>query len=263
MNVSAEEVAAGRMLPRAAHDIRARLLVVGGSLGATAINLASGARTRWAAIFAGLWMAVIVLVFSGPVSYVAMPALGALLILAGIRSIKPSDVVAVWDVGWPSMLAGGTTFVATLVLPIPAAVGIGATLSALLYVNRPSTDISVVELVARSDGRIEERKPGGRLQNNAVTVLDVYGHLFYAGARTLERLLPRVHGARNAIVILRLRGRSRLGATLLDVLTNYARALTAVDGRLYLTGIAPHAYDQVVGSGKLRHRELPPGPGSR
>ena len=53
-------------------------------------------------------------------------------------------------------------------------------------------------------------------------------------------------------MILRLRGRSSLGATLVEVLANYAHKLQAVDGRLYLTGISEGAYDQVVRTGKLR-----------
>lgn len=47
-----------------------------------------------------------------------------------------------------------------------------------------------MELRELSDGRIEEHKPPKELTSDAVTVLDVYGNLFYAGARTLERLLP-------------------------------------------------------------------------
>src|SRR5690606_21692222 len=36
---------------------------VGGSLGATAVNVSSGARTRWSVVFAGMWMAAIVVIF--------------------------------------------------------------------------------------------------------------------------------------------------------------------------------------------------------
>ena len=204
-----------------------------GSLSTTALTVISGARTRWAAIFAGLWMAVLVVVFPRLVSYVAMPALGMLLILASISTVKPSEALSIWNTGWRSRLASVTTFLSTLFLPIQAAVGFGVVLSALLYVNQSSTDISVVELVKRSDGLIEERKPPKELRSNTVTVLDVYGYLFYAGARTLERLLPKPNGAQNSVVILRLRGRTNLGATLVEVLANYADKLHAGQGRLY------------------------------
>ena len=137
-----------------------RGLPVGGSLSTTALTVISGARSRWAAIFAGLWMALLVIVFPRLVSYVAMPALGALLILASLSTIKPTEALSIWHTGWPSRLAIVTTFVSTLFLPIQAAVGIGVVLSALLYVNESSTDVSVVELVKEPDGRIEERQAG-------------------------------------------------------------------------------------------------------
>lgn len=229
-----------------------RGLPVGGSLSTTALTVISGARTRWAAIFAGLWMALLVIVFPGLVSYVAMPALGVLLILASVSTIKPTEALSIWNTGWPSRLASITTFLSTLLLPIQAAVGIGVVLSALLYVNESSTDISVVELLKRDDGLIEEHKAPKQLQSNKVTVLDVYGHLFYAGARTLARLLPAPRDAQNPVVILRLRGRNNVGATLVEVLANYADKIQEVNGRLYLTGISEGAYEQVVRTGKLR-----------
>src|SRR5690606_39443365 len=117
---------------------------------------------------------------SGAVGLIAMPALGALLILAGFSSIDLRDIRFVFETGWPSWVAGGTTFVAMLFLPIQAAVGFGVVLSAFLYINRSSTDVSVVQLIKREDGLIEERPPAKSLPSNTVTVLDVYGHLFYA-----------------------------------------------------------------------------------
>jgi sulfate permease, SulP family len=228
-----------------------RGLPVGGSLSTTALTVISGARSHWAAIFAGLWMALLVVVFPGVVSYVVMPALGMLLILASVSTIKPPEALSVWKTGWSSRLAIVSTFLSTLLLPIQAAVGFGVVLSALLYINESSTDISVVELVKRDDGLIEERKPPKQLPSGKVTVLDVYGHLFYAGARTLERLLPKPNGAQHPVVILRLRGRNTVGATLLEVLSNYADKLQKLDGRLYLTGMSEQAREQVVRTGKL------------
>jgi SulP family sulfate permease len=229
-----------------------RGLPVGGSLSTTALSMVSGARTRWATIFAGMWMAVIVLVFPTLVGYVAMPALGAVLIYASARAIKPAEAVSIWQTGWASRLAIVATFMATLLLPIQAAVGLGVVLSALLYLNEASTDVSVVALVKRPDGRIEERQAPKQLPSNEVTVLDVYGHLFYAGARTLAQQLPRPDGAKNPAVVLRLRGRRNVGATLVEVLSNYANELNEVNGRLYLTGISADAREQIARTHKLR-----------
>jgi SulP family sulfate permease len=229
-----------------------RGLPVGGSLSATALNVIYGGQSRWAAVLAGLFMVVIVMAIPELVSHIAMPALGALLILAGFTGLKPRDIRAVWNAGGPSRLAAGGTFLAALLLSIQAAVAIGVLLSAVLYVSGASTDVSLVELVEVPDGRVEERELPERLPSGKVTVLDVYGHLFYAGAHTLERLLPRPQGSRKPAVVLRLRGFTTAGVTLQEVLAKYADKLAEVGGQLYLTGISQRVHDAMVRTGKLR-----------
>ncbi|KAA9345779.1 SulP family inorganic anion transporter [Adhaeribacter soli] len=229
-------------------------LPVGGSLGTTAINVLAKAQTRWASILSGIAMTLVVVVFSGIVAYTAMPSLGAMLILAGSRSIKLSDIESTWNSGWkswPSYLAMIVTFGATLILPIPSAVGIGVLLSAFLYVTQSSTEITLVQLRRRKDGAIEEHQAPKELKENQVTVLNIYGDLFFAGARTLGHVLPKPAGVQNPVVILRLRGRKHLGATLVSVLSEYASQLEAANGRLYLTGISEQVNEEVEHSGKL------------
>jgi SulP family sulfate permease len=228
-----------------------RGLPVGGSLSGTAISVISGAATRWASIFAGLWMAAIVIGVPQLVAFIAMPALGALLMVAGASSLKPSEVAVLRNAGWPSLIAGATTYLATLFLQIQVAVGLGVVLSALLFLSRMASEVTIVQLSKRDDGRIEERTPPRGLPDRAVTVLDVYGDLFYAGARTFERLLPSARDADHPVVVLRLRGRRTLGATLIDVLGHYADALAKVNGRLYLTGVSEAAYQQIVRADEL------------
>jgi sulfate permease, SulP family len=196
-----------------------------------------------------------VVALPGLVARVAMPTLGVLLIVASAGAIKPKEVVSIWSTGWPSRVTIAITFLATLILPIQVAVGLGVALSAVLYLYQSAADVSVVELVERPDGRIEERKPAKRLRSHDVTVLDVYGHLFYAGARTLGRLLPKPADAQNPVVILRLRGRITVGATLIDELTGYADQLAEANGRLYLTGLSEEVDEQMASTGKLREAD--------
>jgi SulP family sulfate permease len=139
-----------------------------------------------------------------------------------------------------------------LLLPMQFAVALGVAVSMLLYVTASSSDISLVQLVRHPDGKVEERKPPAQLPSNEVIVLDVYGHVFFAGARTLERLLPSPREAEHPVIILRLRGRTRLGATLLEVLSRYAEKLRAVNGRLYLTGLNEEVHDELKHQRKLQ-----------
>lgn len=221
-----------------------RGLPVGGSLTATTLGRTAGARSRATGIFMGLWMLVIVVVLSAAVSQVAMPALAGLLVLIAVRALRPRDIVSVWKVGWPARIAAVSTFASTLIFSIQAAVAIGVVLSILMHIFTSSTNVTVVEL-RESDEGVREIDPPERISGDHVTVLDIHGHLFFAGARTLERMLPAPEGQR-PVVILRLRGRVYLGATLIEVLSDYADRLDAYGGRLYLTGLSESAYKEVL-----------------
>ena len=129
---------------------------VGGSVGQTAMNQAAGARTRWASIFSGLWMLLILALFSGIVGVVAMPTLAALLIYAGAGSLRLGEIGTIWRTGVTSQIAIASTFIATLLLPVATAVGLGVVLSLLLQLNQAALDLKVVELVPGAGGGLEE-----------------------------------------------------------------------------------------------------------
>jgi SulP family sulfate permease len=91
----------------------------------------------------------------------------------------------------------------------------------------------------REDGRFEERPAPAALASGHVAILEVYGSLLYVGSRTLQARLPDPAAAQSPVVVLRLRGRTTLGATFIKVVTDYADRLADADGRLYLSGLQP------------------------
>jgi SulP family sulfate permease len=218
---------------------------VGGSVGQTALNVSVGARGRWAAIFSGVWMAVILVIFSGVVGGVVMSTLAAVLIFAAIGSLRTGAIRAILRTGRISQIAVILTFVATLFLPIAAAVGFGVVLSLMMQLNQEAQDLRIVELVPDPDGHFLERPAPARLGSRHAILLDVYGSLLYAGARTLQAHLPDPGGSEHSAVVLRLRGRTKLGSTSYAVLADYAQQLESIGGRFYISGIDRALLDQL------------------
>ena len=212
---------------------------VGGSVGQTALNIAAGARTRWASIFSGVWMLVILIAFSELVGDVVMATLAAVLIYAAIGAINVENVNLTTRHSVISLVASITTFVCTLLLPVAAAVGIGVALSLLLQLNREAIDLTVVRLVPSEDGSVSQQAVPLRLESRGVVLLDVYGSLLFAGARTLEARLPDPAGADSPAVVLRLRGRTTLSSTAVEVLSRYGAKVSDAGGRMYLSGVDP------------------------
>ena len=224
---------------------------VGGSVGQTAVNVSSGAKGRWGAIFSGLWMAVILVALSGIVGQVVMSTLAAVLIAAAIGSLRTGALRAIMRTGRNSQIGAIATFVATLFLPVAAAVGVGVALALLMQINQEALDLKVVELIPDAAGRFVEHPAPNQLESHRVVLLDIYGSLYYAGAKTLQVKLPDPTGAVAPAVVLRLRGRAMLGSTSFAVLSDYADHLQTVGGRLYLSGVDAATHVQM-----LRNRTL-------
>jgi SulP family sulfate permease len=141
------------------------------------------------------------------------------------------------------------TFVATLVIPVQYAVLLGVALSVVQYVYSASLDIRVVALKRNREGRFIEEESPSTLPDRSLTVLDVYGSVFYAGTDIIDRLLPAAISAKGAVVVLRLRGRADVGSTFLSLIEKYATQLKDGGGYLALVGIGPALLDQLVRTG--------------
>ncbi|RXZ45865.1 SulP family inorganic anion transporter [Agromyces binzhouensis] len=196
---------------------------VGGSMSASALIAAAGARTRLALLFASAVMAAVILFASGVVAFIAMPSLAALLIVVGIGSIKPAKVVSVARTGAVQIAVMAVTFVLTLVVPLQYAVLVGVGLGIVMFVVQQSNRIRVRQVEFRADGRIREIEPVEVVPAHEVVVVQPYGSLFFASAPVFEARLPRVAPtSTGSVVILRLRGVDQLGLSLVEVLRRYA-----------------------------------------
>lgn len=221
----------------------------GGSMSGTAVTVNAGAKTRWANILAGVFIAPLVLLLGNFVMRVPMPALAGLLIVVGFQSFKPKDVVTVWQTGLTARIAMVLTFISTLVMPLQYAVFVGVIVSIMLHVFTSSNVVSVVEFELVEHGFPIEREPPAQLEAGQLVVLYVYGNLFFASAANFEAQLPQVNQAPGAAVLLVLRGRDEIDSNFVGVLQRYQQALQAGGGALFLAGIAPHVKNQLMWTG--------------
>jgi SulP family sulfate permease len=223
----------------------------GGSISGTALIMGAGARSRWTNIFAGLFVAVVVLVAGPLVEKVSMPALAALLIVAGYQGLRIQEAITVWNTGKVTAVVMIMTFVATLIVPLQYAVLVGVALSIVLYVFRQSNKVIITEIVPVPGGLPEERPTPKELPSDRLTMLLVHGSLFFAGAKSVEDMLPAVERTTHAVVAIGLRGKSEIGSTFITVLNRYAQALQARDSKLMLVGVDPAVRDQLAKTGVL------------
>ncbi len=223
----------------------------GGSSSGSALMISAGARSRWANIFGGIAVAIVVLLFAPLVELVAMPVLAGLVIVAGVQMVNIDAIQTVWQTNTFSRTIMVITFSSTLVMPLQYAVLLGVAISILLFVLRQSNTIRVVEWVVKDSGWPVEQPAPAQVASSSVTVLFVYGNLFYAAADVFEKNLPAVESTQRAVVILLFRGYEDVGSTVSEVLRRYAESLQANAGKLVLAGVTPGLRDQLQRTGLL------------
>jgi len=224
---------------------------VGGSLSATSLVVSSGARSRWANIFAGVVIALTVVLFGEYIGKLAMPALAGLLIVVGFQTLRPDDVVTIWKTGNIQRVIMTITFISTLIMPLIYAVFLGIVLSIVLFVFDQSNKVRLYEWVLDEEDLPLEQPAPEALPSNKAVILVPYGSLFYAAAPTFEEALPSVEDTCCSAIILNLRRRSEVGSTMLAVLERYAEKLKANDSRLILAEVSEIVRRQLIHTGLI------------
>ena len=224
--------------------------VVGGSVQATALNIGAGARTRWASVITAAFVVVVILALAPLVQQVPLAVTAGILIVAATSALQPRAALDVWRADKMSAAVMLVTFVLVLVVPLEYAVLAGAALSVLKYIYLASLDVRVTQVVT-DDGRLRETEAPSALASESVTVLDIYGSLFFAAAPKIRESLPSVGDAHCPVVVLRLRGRGTLHSATIALLREYAGECTARGGRLYLAGVGREMEEQLQRTGVL------------
>ena len=155
----------------------------GGSISGTVLIMSAGAKSRWTNIFGGLFVAVVVLAAAPLVELVPMPGLAALLIVAGFQGLRIEPAIVVWNTGRLTAIVMIMTFVATLLVPLRDAVLVGMAFSILLHVFREANKVVITQILPVAGGLPEEGPVPKLLPSNELTMLQVYGNLFFAGAK--------------------------------------------------------------------------------
>jgi SulP family sulfate permease len=227
-------------------------LPAGGSLGGTTYLLKLGAKSRWANLIIAASAAVVILIFGPAIDKIPLAALSALLIVVGYQTINFRDIRLNWRTNVSNRALMIVTFLATLFLPLQEAIFFGVALSFAVFAYRESESTSVVEVVTDEKGYATEKPVPDDLPSDRVTRLNIYGSLFFAGARNLEEDLPEVDKTHNAVVILSLRGYHELGSTFITVLDRYVKALQANGNTLMLVNVGQSAHEQLQRTDFLR-----------
>jgi SulP family sulfate permease len=226
-------------------------LPTGGSLSRTGVATSARARTRWSNVFAGLWLALIVVLVGKQAELIPMPVIGGVMVI-GIELItgRRKDIVLVMHTAPLSAVAMIVTFLATTALPLQQAIFLGAGLSLVLFCVQVQRQARLVELVRRPDGRWQTAEPPPDIPSNTVTVLGYVGAGIFAELERIDERWPSTEHTRDAVVVLEVRTIPDVpSATLVEAFGRWSDRLAGHGSRLILAGVDPPLVDTLNRSG--------------
>jgi SulP family sulfate permease len=229
-----------------------------GSLTRSTLNFESGARTRFASFFSGVYslgFAVLIAASGGwglpLIDYVPKAALAALIIglsfsLFNVRHIR---ICLRSTRGDATTLI--LTFISTLLAPLYVAIFIGVAVSISLFLRKASRPY-LVEYEFNDEGELREMGEKRKRPIPAISIVHVEGDLFFGAAELFRTQIQRtVSDPAIQVIILRLKNARHLDATSVLALEDLIRFMRGRGLHLIVSGASREVYGVLKKSGVL------------
>ena len=219
----------------------------GGSLSRSGVNSGGGARTRWSGVYAGLSLALVLVLFGNLTELIPLTGLAALLIVIGTEiMIRESRILREsWRVDRVATAAAAAVVVIAVFEDLTVAIFAGVILSLLLFTFEAVSKIQAVRIQRREDGRFEFADLPRKLPSNEITVIELLGTIFFASVYSYDELLPDFKEAKNAVMILDMRGRQRTFETSVEFAEKYLSKLHASGNQFMLCNVSDTVLKQI------------------
>lgn len=227
---------------------------ISGSLSRSALNHQAGARTRWAGVYAGGMMLLVLLALGPAIDYTPVAALAGLLLVVAWDLVDRTRIRQTLRATPADRLTFLATVVGTWTLRLDHAIYVGVLLSVVMFL-RQARLLTVRQLRMDAAGGLHEVNGDGEEDERwfeTVAIANVEGRLFFGVEAELrdavDELLsdPKVN-----TLVLRLKRAQGMDATVCEVLRETAQRLAVGGGHLVIAGISQETLALLDATGAL------------
>ena len=219
-----------------------------GSFTRTGVNYEAGATSPLAALFAAIFLALIVLLFAPLAAFITLPSMAAILLVVAWNLIDWHHIKIIYRAGKNEAMVFGVTFGATLLLPMEFAIYLGVLLSLVLYLRRTSKPN--ITTMARSTGakKLVSAQRSGLPECESLKIIRINGSIFFGAVDYVQSTLmsiPQKH------VLIVASGINFIDLAGTELLANEAKRLTALGGGLYICNPNGRVIKPIIRNGHL------------
>ncbi len=219
----------------------------GGSLSRTGINASGGARSRWSGVYAGLSLALVLVLVGNLAELIPMSGLAALLmVIGGGVMVKESRILLEsWRVDRAATGVAVLVIIIAVFDDLTVAIFTGVVLSLLLFTFKAVSKIKVMRVIRREDGRFEFATLPDKLPSNEVTAMEFLGTIYFASVYSFDDLLPDFTEAKNGVLIVDMRRRQATFETAVKFTEKFVSKLRASGNLFMLCNVTDTVLEQI------------------
>lgn len=165
-----------------------------GSFNRSAANLEAGARTPLAAVFASLFLVLLLALVAPLAAYLPVAAMAGVLLLVAWGLVDRVQIRTILTASRPEAAVMLATFAATLVLPLEFAILLGILLALVQFLHRtakPALRVLIPD-AAHPARRMSVVRPGEERECPQMKLLRVEGALYFGAVSHLEDTLHQI-----------------------------------------------------------------------
>jgi len=215
-----------------------------GSFTRSGINYEAGARTPLSAIFASLFLMVIVLLIAPLTAYLPIAAMGGIILLVAYNLIDFHHIVQVLTLSKSESAILLTTFFATLFLELEFAIYLGVLLSLVLFLAKTSTPHIPTLSVDSDSGKLINIRKKPMKQCPQLKIIRIDMSIYFGSINYIQnRISQIVENERIYHILIVASGINLIDLAGAEALVAENRRLAEHNGGLYFVGIKSSVYE--------------------
>lgn len=213
-----------------------------GSFSRSALNKASGAKTRFAAMGSGVCVFILILVFDYYVGKIPLATLATLMLFTAATMVNIKELFICLRATRMDAFVVLVTLGSSLIFTLDVALYIGVVVSIVLYLKQAAIP-HLIEYAFNNVGKLRPLEMEDERPDPAICIIQAEGELFFGSADLLQTKLRNIAEDENLkVIIIQLLNTRFLDASCCLALRQVLRYLKATKRTLMLSGVSPEVW---------------------
>lgn len=223
---------------------------ISGSTSRTVLNIASGAQTRLASLFAALFVGICVYVFGDLVMHIPLATLSALLITTAFNIVNKKQLLLCLKATRADARVFWITFLACIFFSIDIAFYIGVCISIISYLKKAAVPL-VTQFVIDKTGKLKKLELCSPDEVGNVRFIKVKGELFFGAVDLFQATLKSIaeDSKGTKVIMLHLKNARDIDGTACLAIQQLYEYLNSSGRYLLITGPSLPVWEVLSNSG--------------